>query len=163
MSKNFQHSHRLTKHVKLLQKAALWHKGECLILRRSSTDYSRARKWDLPGGNTDWPAHLNADTRDPHKADILREIAEETGVMISTQDLEHAKHELVATYFEPKKQVYSVLVGWSIELPDSFDRSSITLSHEHQEQAWITKDQFDSYDFGFAGKADGFLRAIVGL
>jgi len=173
---------QLTPNVKLLQKAVLWHQGEILILRRAGgkAGGARAFKWDLPGGNSEWPTQTEANISNPHLIDISREIQEESGIDIisvigpqkwsemrqrqsSTDNSEQdpLKNCLVSSFFEKKKQVYSIILGWSFILPDDFDRSKVQLSFEHTEIAWIKPENFEDYDFGFAGNTDGFIRQMV--
>ncbi|MBP7768552.1 NUDIX domain-containing protein [Candidatus Woesebacteria bacterium] len=153
--------HQLTKNVKLLQKAVLWHGDTFLILKRSAESKTRPDQWDLPGGNSEWPAVELENQRDLHKDDVVREIFEETGIELSRTDIKKCSH--ISTFFEAKTQIFAIIVGWEVKLPATFKPDSILLSAEHSDFAWITTAQFDSYDFGFAGEKDGFIREIVGL
>jgi 8-oxo-dGTP pyrophosphatase MutT (NUDIX family) len=138
---------QLTDQVKFLQKAAIIHEGKVLILKRSDQSASRPRAWDLPGGNAEWPTttekviHL-------HRAEVSREILEETGIQLDPQYFNNDALIYFLTFFEPDVQRYSIGCGWRIELSADFDPSSVKLSDEHTDQAWISLDQLDSYDFG---------------
>lgn len=152
-------THQLTENVKVLHKVALVCGQQVLILKRSETEYSRPGLWDLPGGNATWPQTDSGNIAERlHQADILREVGEETSI-----DLAFAADQLempvyANTYFEPDSKVYTVVLGWSVQV----DRQpSVVLSDEHSQFAWITWAQFDEYDFGFAGEQDGFIRQIV--
>ncbi len=165
--------HQLTKNVKLLQKAALWHNDKFLILKRSSDSTSRPDQWDLPGGNSEWPVGADGKSalpgslgtaeaglvRDLHKDDVVREVFEETGIELQRSDVQKCVH--IGTFFEGTKQVFSIILGWEIKLPENFKEDSVLLSEEHSDFAWIKKEEFENYDFGFAGEENGFIRKII--
>lgn len=151
-------SHRLTEKVKLLQKVVLEHAGKFLILRRSSESATRPNLWDLPGGNSEWPV-AQEDQRNLHIIDAVREVAEETGIKIMPEKL--TENIYIGTYFEARKQVFTVILGWKLYLPTEFDESTVELSPEHSEFKWITYDEFASYDFGFAGEPGSFIEQMV--
>ena len=154
-----QLAHQLTQNVKLLQKAALWHNGKVLIVKRSSDSVTRPDKWDLPGGNSEWPITATENLRDLHVADLQREVFEETGIEITSEQV--TKCVYIGTYFDFDKDMYSLILGWKVELPDDFSPASILLSDEHQDFGWMTAEEFDQYDFGFAGETKGFIREII--
>lgn len=146
---------QLTNQTKLLQKAVLIVGGEFLILKRSPQSQTRPNQWDLPGGNSEWPKTAN-DVQDGHIGDLIREIEEETGVLVSPDKITQPVY--FGTYFEGFKQLYTVIVGWQIELPA---KPAVKISSEHTEYQWIEPTKFDNFDFGFAGSSDGFIRRIV--
>jgi 8-oxo-dGTP pyrophosphatase MutT (NUDIX family) len=150
--------HQLTKNVKLLQKVLLVHNGKFLIMRRSPDSATRPDQWDLPGGNSEWP-QTSETLQDPHKADLVREVEEETGIEISEDDVK--ENVYIGTYFDAAKQMYSVVLGWKIVLPDDFLEYSVAMSDEHYEFTWLEKEDFDQFDFGFAGGKDGFITKMV--
>ncbi|MBU0979117.1 MAG: NUDIX domain-containing protein [Patescibacteria group bacterium] len=158
---------KLTDQVKLLQKIVLVHRGEFLILQRSPKSHYRPNQWDLPGGNSHWPTQTEGDLAQPHLSDVLRELEEETDIAIRDEKLDlvgqiaQSSPIYFGTYFEAQKQLFTMIVGWQLNLPDEFDRSRVKLSHEHTQQVWIKPSQFDEYDFGFAGKKDGFIWEMV--
>lgn len=152
------HSHQLTAEVKLLQKAVVVQGGKALILKRSADSGSRAEKWDLPGGNTEWPDSLQ-DVRNPHLHDVVREVFEETGIELALSAVSDCVY--VGSYFEPGKQIYTIILGWSITLPSGVVQQDILLSDEHTAFAWIGLSEFDQYDFGFAGDQNGFIRLMM--
>lgn len=174
--------HQLTKNVKLLQKAALWHNGKVLILKRSSDSKSRPNQWDLPGGNSEWPVGdgLHAGVsgmgkpelrsgeksedgfiRDLHKDDVVREVFEETGIELKREDVKKCVH--IGTFFDGQKQVFSIILGWEVKLAEDFREDSVLLSDEHSDLAWMRKDESGEFDFGFAGDEGGFIRSILGV
>jgi len=165
--------HQLTQNVKLLQKAALWHNGKVLILKRSSDSSSRPDQWDLPGGNSEWPVDAHGQRvmpglisgekegllRDMHKDDVVREVFEETGIELQREDVKKCVH--IGTFFDGQKQVFSIILGWEIKLGGEFTEDSVLLSDEHSDFKWIKKDELGKYDFGFAGEENGFIRNII--
>lgn len=165
---------RLTDNVKFLHKVVLIHEGEVLILKRSEKADSRPGKWDLPGGNAEWPGkEIKIPTADIHAFDVAREVLEETGVEISSDLFSNALNEksnhLVHffSFFEPEQQVYSIMCGWKLQFSGSdkerdltdFNRDSITISPEHTEQLWIKPSELDNYDFG--GVPGDFIKTII--
>lgn len=150
--------HQLTDHVKLLQKAVLIHQGEALLLKRSTDSKSRPGKWDLAGGNSEWP-EIESSVFGLYRQDIAREIQEETGIAVDPNsfDLEHLV--FFDTFFDFNKQIFSVICGWKYELPADFDRSQIKLSHEHSESQWLKQADLNSVDFG--GEHGEFVKRMV--
>jgi 8-oxo-dGTP pyrophosphatase MutT (NUDIX family) len=138
--------HQLTSHVKLLHKVAIVKKDQVLILKRSNNALSRPGKWDLPGGNSEWPQDLKRSVINLHQYDIVREIKEETNLLFENQDFETQNLIYFATYFEPDKQIYSVNCGWAVELRDK--NQVVEISKEHTDLTWITLDELKKYDFG---------------
>lgn len=146
--------HQLTENVKVLQKCVLYQQGKFLILKRAETAKTRPGCWDLPGGNVEWPK-TDQNLQDSHLAELVREVKEEMDIKISETDLENC---YLGSYFEAKKQLYTLIFGWMTELETE---PKIKLSSEHTELAWISANQFDHYNFGFAGEKDGFIRKMV--
>ena len=153
--------HQLTEQVKILQKAVLVHAGECLIVQRNPDSFSRPLKWDLPGGNSEWPEGITENQENLHLLDIAREIAEETGVVVDPDDFSRENLLDLRTFFEAERGVYSIIAGWIVMLDDDFDRSSIVLSSEHVAQAWIRPSDLPTYDFD-AVKGE-FIITLVSL
>lgn len=151
--------HQLTENVKLLQKAVLFHQGEVLIVQRSADADSRPNCWDTPGGNSEWPAQSAQPQNNPHLADICREIQEESSITIDPSTLGHADLVYHETYYDPTKEIFTVLFGWRIDLPDNFDRSQVQISDEHQDFAWVSPEQAQTYDFG--GPRGDFMKKIL--
>lgn len=159
--------HQLTEQVKLLQKAIIVVGKEFLILKRAGNAVTRALQWDLAGGNCEWPSSNFVSSMDgtnsypvmmnPHLDDLVREVMEETGIKLDITQIDQLPVHF-STVFEPDKQLYTVIVGWKVTLPA---KPSIVISHEHTQFTWITHDQFDQYDFGFAGSPDGFIRRML--
>ncbi len=91
-------SHQLTTQVKLLLKAVLISDDQFLIIKRSELSQSRPGKWDLPGGNAEW-VHAAVDVTNPHRQDLIREIKEETGVVVDDKQLDDHSICFAGTYF----------------------------------------------------------------
>ena len=139
--------HQLTEQVKLLQKAVLVHRGTVLLLQRDENSATRPQKWDLPGGNSEWPTEVE-DKEGLHQEDIAREIKEETGITIAS---EHFKHSTMVSFNTTQiDQPYTILTGWVVEMPHDFDVSSVELSTEHTVFEWVPFDEAREYDFDFA-------------
>lgn len=152
--------HQLTAEVKLLHKIALVVAGRVLILRRSPSSRSRPRLWDLPGGNAEWPTVAGSALREGlHRQDISREIEEETGIHLSDEQRRSLQAPLTChTYFEPRKPLYSIVLGWTLPLSA---QPNIRLSAEHTAFYWLAWAEWAEYDFGFAGEEGGFLRQLI--
>ncbi len=148
MSANLKVPHQLTHNVKLLHKVALVVEDEVLILKRSPQAKSRPGKWDLAGGNSEWPHHLSQAELNPHQLDVAREIKEETGIEVDPAWFSFDNLVYFATYFSPKKEIFSVNCGWQVTDLTAEAKQRVTISAEHTDYAWITLDQLDQYDFG---------------
>ncbi len=165
--------HQLTKHTKLLHKVSLVFSNKVLIVKRAVDTVSRPGKWDLPGGNSEWPQEdaagikIDQDLLNPHQKDIVREIKEETGLVVDPTLFVLDRLAFFATFFEQDKQVYSINCGWIVSEqywlslnnePKSDNESitkkapKITLSSEHTDYSWITLSELDQYDFGGADR-----------
>lgn len=150
--------HQLTKNVKLLQKVGLNYRGKILILRRSKDAKSRSDKWDLPGGNSEWPVG-NASGFGHFAQDAVREITEETGLIISPSKFTPNRIVYFDTFYHAQSDVFSILVGWAVSLPEDPVPPQIEVSAEHGEFHWITKNEIAEYDFG--GQKGAFVQKII--
>lgn len=139
--------HQLTPDVKLLQKAVLVHKGRVLLLQRDPSSKSRPEKWDLPGGNSEWPTEEKLGSRGLHQDDVAREIKEETGITVIPGHFTLNKMVYFDTTFFD--DVFTVLTGWMVELPHDFDPEQVVLSEEHTTYEWVAFDDAREYDFGY--------------
>lgn len=151
-------SHQLTENVKLLQKTVLIHNGEALLLKRSSDSKSRPEKWDLPGGNSEWPDQ-NQSGFGLHQLDIAREIIEETAVTVNKEKFTLENLVYFDTFFDQNKQIYSIICGWKYFLPDDFDRLQIKISTEHIEANWANSNNLSQFDFG--GEHGEFVKQMI--
>lgn len=152
-------AHQLTENVKFLHKVALLHNGKVLVLKRAANAKSRPSAWDLPGGNAEWPETLTESKRNIHQDDIAREVIEETGfeVPASTFSLENLVHFF--TYFDERKQVYSIVCGWVVSNLTDLDPDKVLLSDEHTEYRWIDQAELASLDFG--EPVGTFVKTII--
>jgi len=155
---NIRTPHQLTENTKLLHKVAIWHGGEVLILKRASDATSRPNKWDLAGGNSEWPDN-DRHGQGVHKEDIAKEIIEETGIEVSPNTFAFSTLTFFDTFFDANKQVFTVICGWKYDLPKNFDRSSVSVSNEHSELKWIKLEEIEKIDFG--GNKGEFIKNIT--
>jgi len=155
MVESIRTPYQLTEHVKFVQKTTLVFDGRVLILKRGPQENTRRNCWDLPGGNVNWPKNLKKPVLDPHKQDAVREVREESGIIIDESELVADNISHFETYFEPDEETYKIYCGWQVELPSDFDPNSIQISNEHTEFAWVNIDELDKYDFG--GEAGQFI------
>lgn len=149
--------HQLTQNVKLLQKIGLFWQGKVLMLQRDGESASRPLCWDLPGGNSEWPENITQPTSDLHIQDAIREIAEETGIQISADHFQKPNLTYVETFFDPEKQIFTVLFGWSIELQR--EPPQVQLSEEHIAFQWLPVPEALELDLG--GSKGAFLQRIL--
>lgn len=156
----------LTPQVKLLHKVAILDSnGSVLLLRRSEQSHSRPNKWDLPGGNVEWPDEdapnisLTGVRENLHGADVSREILEETGLEIAPSEFVTPRY--FQTFFDQEKRVYTIVVGWKTRLPAANDTLAIKLSDEHSEYRWAGLAEANTFDYGFAGGDFGFIYRII--
>ncbi len=153
---------QLTDNVKLLQKAAIIRQGEfsseVLLLQRNSSSISRPNCWDLPGGNSEWPALQQTSAANLHLADISREIFEETALEVSENIFDLSKLTHFSTYFDSQQQIFTIICGWGIDFSLT-NQAAIQISSEHQKYAWVTQTNLANYDFG--GDRGAFVLDIA--
>ncbi len=153
-------AHQLTQDVKLLHKVALVSKDKVLILKRSEKAKSRPGKWDLPGGNSEWPTEQTVNQVNLHQDDLVREVLEETGIALSIESFLINNLIYYATFFEADRQIYSINCGWVVMLDKHFEKTpSVLISNEHQDFIWITLSQLNEFDFG--GPSRDYETAII--
>ena len=150
-------AHQLTNQVKILHKVAIIADNQVLLLKRHDLAHSRPSCWDLPGGNAEWPKQTTMPLlQHLHQADAVREVLEETGIQIEEKQI--TAPIFFDTYFVAEKKVYTVVVGWCVNLPT---QPKILLSVEHTELTWVSLGSATQFDFGFAGGPDGFIVQII--
>lgn len=150
--------YQLTENVKILQKVVLIHQDKFLIMQREENSHSRPLACDLPGGNSEWPETIE-NKENLHRKDAAREVFEETGIEISEDEFLMENLVSIRTFFEGQKQVYSIILGWKVVLPNDFDQTSIQVSHEHIIFKWISLSELDDQDFG--GSKGEFVKEII--
>lgn len=148
MSETNSTPHQLTEKVKLLHKTAIVVENKVLILKRSEQAFSRPGKWDLPGGNSDWPVNEAGFVKNLHQLDVSREIQEETGLVIKPEIFTVDNLVYFATYFNPRQPLYSINCGWQVINVVEAPQDSIQLSSEHTQYEWIDAAELENYDFG---------------
>ena len=101
-------------HHPLSIKGVLIHRGRVLLL------LNERGEWDLPGGRPD--------SGDDHRTALIREVREETGLVVEVGRLvdEHL--------FEVLPQRFVRIVAYACALRTE---GTIALSHEHQEANWV--------------------------
>lgn len=151
--------HQLTPNVKLLQKVVIEHDGKVLLVKRDANSFSRPNCWDFPGGNSEWPTDVVEKTSNLHQRDATREVLEETGLHIDPSEFSKENLRYLETFFDPEKQIFTILLSWHILLPDSVDPNSIQLSEEHTEYQWLSPSEAEQLDFG--GNKGQFLLRIL--
>ena len=86
-------------------------------------------KWDLPGGALEFP-ELN-------DVALKREVKEETGL-----EIENIVPLDIQTSYNKEQDDYVIFIGYKcVTLP-----GEITVSSEHSEYAWVTKNEFLQMD-----------------
>ena len=114
--------------IKFLQKAIILHPDrdkKFLALKRSADSFSRPNDWDLPGGNV-----LFADL---HEDSLRKEIREEAGLEVG--DFTPVQ---VITSYDAIENIYRIFNGFVCRATTA----EITLSEEHVEYRWLTKEEF---------------------
>ena len=116
-----------TKDSKYVSKAVIIKEDGALLLLRS-VGQRFSGKWDLPGGHI----HVGEDAKDG----LIREVMEETGLKLE----------------EPITKLYDEdnITFFKAHMPDK----DVSLSHEHSEHKFVTKDSIPD---NMSGK---FKRAI---
>ncbi len=149
--------HQLTRHTKFLHKVAIVVDGKVLLLQRSQSAESRPGCWDLPGGNSEWPAtSVTQPTANLHQADVAREIAEETGLQVHADYFTLSTLNYFESFYQPSNQIYTIICGWQVTDPAGvglatrIDQLTVTISVEHQRYAWVSESDLAQYDFGGA-------------
>lgn len=106
--------------------------GEFLVMRRSMSRPKRPGLLDLPGG------HIDVGETDLQGLD--RELAEETGLVLNTEDAIHIGFD--AEYEPGEGMCTRILYMLKIET----ERPMIRLSEEHEGFEWVTQDEVGGFD-----------------
>lgn len=157
------HLHQLTENTKFLHKVAILNDGKVLLLKRSDSAVSRPGCWDLPGGNSEWPAEIAENIPDLYQLDIAREIKEETGFETNRNNFSQKNLIYFSTFFEPAKQLYSLICGWKLTAVTdltAFSPEKVILSAEHTQFVWVSAIEINNYNFGDLGRGD-FIKVII--
>lgn len=138
--------------TKVLQKVVVVDEKENLlaIRRTEAGPASRLGKWDLPGGSVG-PEDLIGGSK-PNETAIKREIMQETGLEVK---------ELTPVFIDSwvfnrsVGKVLGIALGYRARVLGT--KPAITLSKEHTESIWGTKDEIIKLDFG----EDGGLHSSI--
>jgi len=112
--------------------------GKILILQRHENEEIYPGMWELPSGKRE--------LLEPSDASLIREIKEETGI-----DVEIIMPFSVFDYqIEKEREIRdSTQINFLVKPISGAD---IKLSDEHQNYAWISKEETDKYNFTEATK-----------
>lgn len=106
--------------------------GEFLVLRRSASHPTQPRALDLPGGEVE-PGEQDLSALD-------RELAEETGLVLNTEDAVHIGFD--AEYEPGEGMMTRVLYMLKLETP----RPYVQLSAEHESYDWVDVDTLRGFE-----------------
>lgn len=117
---------------KVVGAGVILHEGKVLIVHRSADDESFPNLWEVPSGKKE--------ELEPIYDAVKREVKEETGLTI-----------------EVVKPIYVFNFQWEREdevrdatqilfLAKLIGEPNVTLSHEHQDYAWILSSEIDNYN-----------------
>ena len=118
--------------LKFFQKAIISHPTNpslFLTMRRALDDESRPGSWDFPGGNVEFG--------EQNTQALKREVIEETGLVLKDCEI-----KFLDGFLDTQAQVYRLFAGFIA----TSTTDMITLSHEHSEYRWVTKDEFLTLD-----------------
>ncbi|WP_144699932.1 NUDIX hydrolase [Fictibacillus phosphorivorans] len=109
--------------IHVVVKGLIMYQDQYLIVKRSDEDEIGAGTWECPGGKIEFEEEI--------KQALIREINEETGLVISVD------HILYATTFftDPTRKV--VLLTYLCHA----DTYEVLLSVEHSAYMWVTKEE----------------------
>ena len=112
--------------------------GKILILQRHENEEIYPGMWELPSGKRE--------LLEPSDASLIREIKEETGI-----DVEIIMPFSVFDYqIEKEREIRdSTQINFLVKPISGAD---VKLSDEHQNYAWISKEETDKYNFTEATK-----------
>ena len=113
--------------------------GKYLFLRRAASFKPGPQKWDIPGGRIESNEALYDALR--------REVKEETGLELEKTDALLAAQDI----FAPDKDLHVVRLTYV-----GSASGDVTLSDEHDDHKWMTKDEITSEPF-----VDSYLKQIL--
>lgn len=128
---------------KIIQKIVLggvvMKEGKVLILQRHRNEDIYPNMWELPSGKRD--------PLEPSENSLIREVKEETGL-----DVKIMMPFSVFDYQieKPNEIRDSTQINFLVTPVNDKD---VVLSEEHQEFAWITREEIDKYDITEATKS----------
>jgi 8-oxo-dGTP pyrophosphatase MutT (NUDIX family) len=118
---------------RIAAKAVIEAEGGILVLHPSAIDLNR--KWHIPGGIRDDIMENIQDT-------AAREVREETGIDLSAEHAHVVKvGEWPAVDKGEKVRILAVFFHYKLA-----HRPNFALSHEHDEYAWLTHQNYKNYE-----------------
>lgn len=126
--------------VNTVTKTYLYCNGKVLLLQRSSSDIHRPSKYDIPGGAVDAGESI--------QAALIREVQEETGLLITPKMLQEITGFGVSSNESAvEKHVY-------IARQDMDAEPQVRLSQEHESYIWLSpQDALETFRHPFYGAA----------
>lgn len=117
----------------LAAKVVIEYEGQILALHPSEVD--KNRRWQMPGG-------LKDDHLEPLTRTAVREVLEETGIVINDDQLKPFKiGEWTAIDHEQKVAILAVFFHVLLK-----DEPAISLSDEHDDFVWLNRDNYRDYE-----------------
>jgi 8-oxo-dGTP diphosphatase len=111
--------------------------GDFLLLKRSPNSKGNPGRWEPPGGKID--------QGESFETALLREIAEETGLIASIQHVAGTAESELSKI----KIIHLILEG-------KLESGQVHLSEEHTDYAWVKLEEFKNLDL-----ADWFMPFMV--
>ncbi len=108
------------------QKAIVLNREDKFLALKASY---KGLRWDIPGGAVEIP--------EKHEEALRREIREEAGI-----DVGNFVPLAVETGYNKEEVSYVIFIGYKCETADK----DVTLSGEHTEYRWVTKEEFAELD-----------------
>lgn len=106
-------------------KGIIFEEGKVLTIKRATDDEIGAETWEFPGGKIEFGEEL--------EGALVREIQEEVGLVVTVEKL------LYATTFKTDEERQVIVLGYLCR--NSLKDKKVTLSKEHIEYQWATKEQ----------------------
>ncbi|HCC08071.1 MAG TPA: NUDIX hydrolase [Clostridiales bacterium] len=111
------------------------HKGKVLLAKRSENTEIRPGKWEVPAGKVKY-------SEIPVEA-LIREAKEETNLDVELiKEVEVRAVKLESEIEEVYRLIYTYLVR-----PKDGDISSLKMSNEHTEYAWVDKESLADHKY----------------
>lgn len=104
-------------------KGFIIHQGTTLLVQRAANDYIGGGTWECAGGKIEFGETL--------EAALIREIEEETGLLVTVEHLLYATSLLT----DPSRQL--ILLTYLCRA----EQNQIRLSSEHTDYRWCTKNE----------------------
>jgi len=106
--------------------------GKLLIVKRAKNETFLAEFYEIPGGKVEFG-------ESPAEA-LVREVKEETNL-----DVKVIKPYSTFSYVSSNGEKHTIDIQYIVEPIENLE--NITLSHEHDDYTWITKEEVDNFKF----------------